>query len=92
MSAYLVHLEKPWIVARHYIGFTDRHVEKGPYENTHLSPLLDFMDKDGIGLSITRVWEDEKKCRALLMRPRDERSLVATSLCPNCTQHPAEII
>lgn len=81
---YLLHFDRPFHHARHYLGYTrdlDRRIaeHRSLGRNTHHS-LMRALARAGIGFTVARVWEDgdqqlERRLKRMKMGPR---------LCPIC--------
>lgn len=81
-TCYLLHFEKPYKHARHYLGWTNDLESR---MNAHLegtgARLLEVITENGIGFSLVRTWPDTTL--------NDERKLKSmkknVKLCPLCT-------
>lgn len=80
-TTYLLHFDKPYKHARHYLGWTN-NLEKRMDEhlNGDGSRLLEVITEEGIGFQLVRTWPNTKLS--------DERKLKARhnnpGLCPAC--------
>lgn len=81
-TVYLIHFDKPYKHAKHYLGFCEGEVEDrlATHKNGNGARLLKVLNSVGITYNIVRIWT--KKDRAF------ERSLKkthnSTRLCPCC--------
>lgn len=83
MAVYLIHLDKPFRHARHYLGYS-QGLDSIKYRLAHHKSgsganLLKHVANAGIGFQIVRVWPNGSKS--------DERRLKShssTRLCPIC--------
>ena len=87
MLVYLIHLSKPYVHARHYLGLvnggeTELRYRMSRHRNGTGSPLLAAAAKAGILFGVVRTWEGEGRTF--------ERSLKrwknAAFLCPVCCE------
>lgn len=80
MTVYLLHFDKPYKHAQHYIGYTDNLVWR-----LHLhfigrgARLLEVVHDAGIGWTLARTWEGD---RHLERRLKDRHG--AARFCPIC--------
>ena len=84
MAVYLLHFDRPYHHARHYLGFTDDlgtriALHKAPTGSSH-HRLMQVIYAAGIGFVVARVWElgDRALERKLKRRKAGPR------LCPIC--------
>jgi predicted GIY-YIG superfamily endonuclease len=80
-TVYLLHFERPYKHARHYLGWTlDLPKRLDEHLNGTGGRLLEVITEEGIGFTCVRTWEG--------MRLRDEKKLKHRQrklLCPICT-------
>jgi hypothetical protein len=79
---YLIHFDKPYKHARHYIGFTD-NLEQRLHDHEHTrngARLLQVVREAGIGFEVVKTWPegDRNFERQLHNRKNSSR------LCPIC--------
>ena len=82
-TIYLLHFDRPYRHARHYLGWT---VDLAARLDQHLdgngARLLEVITAEGIGFELVRTWPDQTL--------RDEKKLKAghnnVKLCPRCTK------
>ena len=82
MTVYLIHLERPYHHARHYLGFAgDLQQRLIQHRNGTGAKLLRAVNKAGIPYQVVRTWEGygalEQQLKARKNAPR---------LCPVCMQ------
>ncbi len=75
---YLLHFDKPYKHARHYLGYTENSVEKrvARHRSGDGARLMAVIRAKGIGFEVARVWDNvdkhferklkNKKCSPLL--------------------------
>lgn len=82
---YLLHFDRPYRHARHYLGFTARgalcsRIAEHAAGGSHASPLVSAALRAGCIVSIARVWPSGTR--------RDERRLKVQGglgrICPTC--------
>lgn len=82
-TIYLIHFERPFKHARHYIGWTEGDVDAR--EIRHLegrgSPLLRAVDEASIAFSVVRTWKGTRKLERQLKNRKK-----ASKLCPECKE------
>lgn len=88
MLVYLLHFDKPYKHARHYLGFVEKDVLQRiqKHENGQGARLLDVITKAGIKFKLVRVWDNFTR--------KDERRLKnqkkSRKLCPICRGEQSE--
>ncbi len=78
---YLIHFNKPYKHAQHYIGFTD-NMERRLHEHELTSrgaKLLQVASAAGIKFTIARTWDGDRKLERKLKNRKK-----SSSLCPIC--------
>lgn len=80
-TCYLLHFDRPYKHARHYLGWTlDLPKRLDEHLNGNGARLIDVITAEGIGFEVARVWTG--------MTLRDEKRLKARGsgvrLCPLC--------
>lgn len=83
-TVYLLHFDRPFRHARHYIGWAkDLDHRIGEHERGQGARLVAAAKRAGIGFTVARVWPDSTI--------RDERRLkkarCAPNYCPLCVTH-----
>lgn len=79
---YLIHFDKPYRHARHYIGFTD-NMDRRMHEhefNCNGARLLQVVREAGIGFRVVRTWPDGD--RSLERKLKNWKK--SSCLCPVC--------
>jgi len=79
---YLIHFDKPYKHAQHYIGFTnnlDARVDRHKKKNG--SKLLKAVENAGIGFKVVKTWEGGQKFRTAIKKQKN-----ASRFCPICRQ------
>lgn len=88
MAVYLIHLDKPYHHARHYIGFAESNVEARlkDHRNGNGARFMQVVTDAGIPWRLARVWPDGDRHfeRRLKNRKNSPR------LCPICRQGGSE--
>lgn len=78
---YLIHFEKPYYRAQHYIGYTkDINARLIIHWKGNGSPLLKAVKKAGIKYSVVRMWGDADGNFERKLKKRKK----ARELCPIC--------
>ncbi len=82
---YLLHFERPYHHAKHYLGFTDdleRRLEqhRAGDRNSH-HRLMQVIAAAGIGFVLARTWRTEDRHFERRLKKRK----AATRLCPICS-------
>jgi len=79
---YLIHFDKPYKHANHYIGFTDGALEDriAKHRNGTGAKLLKVINDAGIGWNVVRTWEDGDRTFERKLKNRKKSS----DLCPIC--------
>jgi predicted GIY-YIG superfamily endonuclease len=88
---YLLHFEKPYCHARHYMGFTDNLDRRlAEHRNGSGSRLMEVISQAGIGWELARTWP--KGDRALERKLKKQKH--AWRHCPICRaeRHMREVI
>lgn len=84
MAVYLIHFEKPFKHAKHYIGFSSskRNVQLRLDHHRHGrgSRLLRAVAEAGISFDVVRIWEEGDRTFERKLKRRKE----APKLCPIC--------
>lgn len=81
-TIYLLHFDKPFGHAKHYIGWTDRNVEDriAEHDRGHGARLLRLARAAGVNFKVARLWHDVTRT--------DERKIKkqggASRRCPMC--------
>ena len=78
---YLLHLERSYRHARHYIGFT-QHLEQrlADHRAGRGSPLIAAAVAEGIEFQLAAIWEGDRHAERRLHRQKNTR----VRLCPIC--------
>lgn len=81
-TVYLLHLDRPYKHARHYVGWTEEDLARRLEQHRagQGSPLLRAAGAVGIGFKVARLWENHTR----LKERRLKRSGGATRYCPLC--------
>lgn len=86
MAVYLVHFDRPFYHARHYLGFAvdveaRLEIHRNPREWQH-HKLMRAIHAAGIGFVLARVWPDgDRKLERQLKRRKS-----SPRLCPLCQE------
>lgn len=79
-TIYLLHFDRPYKHARHYIGYTDNLAER---IKRHLSGngarLIEVITQAGIGFKLARVWRGDRTFERILHNRKKSQKL-----CPIC--------
>lgn len=83
---YLLHFDRPYKHARHYLGFAE-NLERRLAEHRRADPgcyhrLMIVIHAAGIGFTLARTWNGGRELERRLKRHGG-----ATRLCPLCTPH-----
>jgi predicted GIY-YIG superfamily endonuclease len=79
-TIYLIHFEKPYQHARHYLGFTtDLPARIADHRASVGSRLLQVVNDAGIGWEVARTWKGDRKFERQLKRRKE-----TPALCPRC--------
>lgn len=78
---YLIHFDRPYKHARHYIGFTDNLIKR---EHAHQctadgAKLLQVVRSAGIPFEVVRTWDGDRNFERKLKNQKN-----ASRLCPIC--------
>jgi len=79
-TIYLLHFERPYEHARHYLGFTfnlDQRLEA--HRNGRGARLIEVITEAGIGFLVVRTWRGERALERTLKRRKN-----SPGLCPIC--------
>lgn len=84
MAVYLLHFDRPYHHARHYLGFTSDletrlALHARPNGSSH-HRLMQVIHAAGIGFSVARVWPDGDR----ELERRLKRRKAGPRLCPLC--------
>jgi hypothetical protein len=84
VAVYLLHFDRPYHHARHYMGFTDDlgtriALHKAPTGRSH-HRLMQVIHAAGIGFVVSRIWPDGDRALERLLKRRKG----APRLCPLC--------
>ena len=82
-TVYLVHLDRPFWHAKHYMGFTERddvETRLEEHRNNRGSKLLRAVNDAGIPWRLSRTWEGMTRSE----ERRLKRQKMAPRLCPVC--------
>lgn len=83
---YLIHFDKPYKHARHYVGYSkDNNLESrlATHRAGQGSRLLNVIQKAGIGWSVVTVWPEGDRNFERRLKKK-----AATRHCPICSQQP----
>ena len=81
-TVYLLHFDKPYKHARHYIGSTeDLEARLALHRNGNGARLMTVIAKAGIGFQLARTWAGGRKLERKLKNRKN-----ASKLCPICQQ------
>ena len=79
---YLLHLERSYRHARHYIGFTQNLEQRlADHRAGRGSPLIAAAVADGIEFELAAIWEGDRHDERRLHRQKNNRA----RLCPICS-------
>jgi predicted GIY-YIG superfamily endonuclease len=81
---YLIHFDRPYKHAAHYIGWTSQSVEErfAQHVSGNGARLIEVVVAAGIGLQIARVWPDQNRKFERKLKNRNG----ARRICPICQQ------
>ncbi|HEY1357060.1 MAG TPA: hypothetical protein VGF21_02030 [Thermoleophilaceae bacterium] len=80
-AVYLLHFERPYQHARHYLGWTaDLEARLIEHRAGRGSPLIRAAADAGIGFVVSRTWPGDRSDEWRLQRMKDEPD----RLCPVC--------
>jgi len=78
---YLLHFERAYRHARHYVGYTeDLEARLAAHRAGHGARLLEVIDEAGIGWELARLWPDGDRD----LERRIKRAGHTPRLCPTC--------
>ena len=84
-TIYLVHFERPYHHARHYVGWTqNEEVRIDTHRNGQGSPLLAAVQAVGIAYTVARRWRVTRKHERFI---KDQKR--TPLYCPICSERPA---
>lgn len=85
-TLYLLHFDRPYRLARHYLGWTGRPVEDRVAEHLagKASPLVRAAVAAGITVTLARVWEGATRNEE--RRRKNQRN--GPRSCPVCNPEP----
>jgi len=82
-GVYLIHFEKPFEHARHYLGYADNIERRFKlHQKGRAARLTQVVTQSGIGLILARVWEG--KDRNFERRLKNQNN--GPRLCPICRE------
>src|SRR5579872_4309337 len=89
-TVYLLHFDRPYHHARHYVGFTTNLDERiARHRVGHGSPLMRAVHEAGIEFTVSRVWDN-----VTVRFERRVHRMQAKVYCPMCVgrdnAHPAK--
>ena len=79
-TVYLLHFERPYCHARHYLGFTanlQRRLQK--HRSGQGARLISVISDAGIGFQLVRTWSGDRALERQLKRRKN-----SPVLCPIC--------
>ena len=81
-TIYLLHFERPYQHARHYLGFTTQELEERIREHMcgRGARLMEVIVAAGISFNLARTWKGSR-----VLERRLKNSGGAARLCPTCT-------
>lgn len=83
-TVYLLHFDRPYKHARHYIGVTrgdlDARIEA--HRNGHGANLMRVLRRAGIGFTLARIWSDAEFALERRLKNRGG----ASRICPLCAR------
>lgn len=80
---YLIHFEKPFKRAKHYMGWTDNIPKRlARHKAGHGSRLLRAVNMAGIDYHIVRIWEGDRNFERKLKKRKE-----SPNLCPVCNKN-----
>ena len=81
-KVYLIHFEQAYKHARHYVGWTDNHLDRRTWHHAHGSGarLMQVVTQAGIPWQVVRVWDNADKN----FERRLKRNKNSARLCPVC--------
>ena len=80
MPVYLLHFEKPYRHARHYLGYAaDLEVRLAQHRAGRGARLLEVITEAGISFTLARTWEGDRT-----MERRLKNRHASPRLCPLC--------
>ena len=85
MAVYILHFDRPYHHARHYLGFTTnlrRRVRQHRTADSSYHRLVQAVVAAGIGFTVARVWEDGDRD----LERRLKRWKNTPDLCPVCRE------
>jgi hypothetical protein len=81
-TVYLLHFDRPYFHAKHYLGFTPGEVEDRVREHQcgRGARLVEVVTNAGIALELVRTWNGDRK-----LERRLKSRHAAPRLCPTCS-------
>ncbi len=80
MAVYLLHFDRPYKHAQHYIGYAaDVEARIARHKRGYGANLVKVCMKAGIGFTVVRVWEGDRSLERRLKSRHNSRRL-----CPIC--------
>ena len=80
VTVYLIHFEKPYKHARHYLGSAIDLAERlAQHRNGKGARLLQVVKEAGIDWDVSRTWQGTRETEAKFKRAQHN-----TRLCPHC--------
>ncbi len=84
-SVYLLHFERPYRHARHYLGQAKAmNIRLAAHNGQHAARLLQVLREHGITWELARVWECETWEEARQLERRLKGQKHGPRLCPIC--------
>lgn len=85
-TVYLIHFERPYHHARHYLGYTSLSLEErlARHREGTGARLLQVIQEQGIGWEVVRTWEVETKQEARQLELRLKARHGHNKFCPVC--------
>jgi predicted GIY-YIG superfamily endonuclease len=85
-TIYLLHFDRPYRHARHYIGYTDDLDSRiATHRAGNGARLIAVISAAGIGFTVARTWTGDRNFERRLKRRKD-----APRLCPICREQSAD--
>jgi predicted GIY-YIG superfamily endonuclease len=80
-TVYLLHFERPYQHARHYLGWSaDLEARLAEHRAARGSPLIRAAAASGIGFLVARTWPGDRRAERRLHRVKNSPA----RLCPIC--------
>jgi len=81
---YMLHFDRPYRHARHYVGWTDDLLHRlDRHAKGHGARLVDVIWHAGIGFTLVRICEGTRRTERAIKNAGG-----AVRYCPACTSHP----